>query len=75
MKILVAKEALECLKSVDMGLCESCVMGKQKRVSFTKTPREPKKVRLEMVHTDVCEAYSFLFAHNTALANTHINRF
>ena len=30
MKILVAKEALECLKSVDMGLCESCVMGTEK---------------------------------------------
>ena len=53
MKMLVAKEALEGLKSVDMGLCESCVMGKQKKVSFTKAPREPKKVRLEMVHTDV----------------------
>ena len=53
MKMLVAKGALEGLKSVDMGLCESCVMGKQKRVSFTKIPREPKKVRLEMVHTDV----------------------
>ena len=53
MKMLVAKGALEGLKSVDMGLCESCVMGKQERVSFTKTPREPKKVRLEMVHTDV----------------------
>ena len=39
--------------SVDMGLCESYVMDKQKRVSFTKTPREPKKVQLEMVHTDV----------------------
>ena len=53
MKMMVSKEALEGLNSVDMGLCESCVMGKQKRVSFTKTPREPKKVRLEMVHTDV----------------------
>ena len=53
MKMLVAKGALEGLKSVDMDLCESCVMGKQKRVSFTKTPREPKKVRLEIVHTDV----------------------
>ena len=40
MKMLVAKGALEGLNSVDMGLCESCVMGKQKRVSFTKTPRE-----------------------------------
>ena len=53
MKMLVAKGALEGLKSVDMGLCESCVMDKQKRVSFTKTPREPKKVRLEIVNTDV----------------------
>ena len=43
--MLVAKGALEGLKSVDMGLCESCVMGKQKIVSFTKTPREPKKMR------------------------------
>ena len=53
MKMLVAKGALEGLNSVNMGLCEICVMGKQKRVSFTKTPREPKKVRFEMVHTDV----------------------
>ena len=53
MNMLVVKGALEGLKSYDMGLCESCVMGKQKRVRFTKTPREPKKVRLEMVHTDV----------------------
>ena len=28
MKILVAKGSLEVLKSVDMSLCESCVMGK-----------------------------------------------
>ena len=28
MKMLVAKGALEGLKSVDMGLCESCVIGK-----------------------------------------------
>ena len=53
MKMLTAKGALEGLKSVDMGLCKSCVMGKQKRLSFTKTAREPKKMRLEMVHTDV----------------------
>ncbi|VFQ92713.1 unnamed protein product [Cuscuta campestris] len=49
MRMLAAKGTLEGLTSVDMGLCESCVMGKQKRVSFTKTPREPKKVRLEML--------------------------
>ena len=28
-------------------------MGKEKSVTFIKTPREPKKVRLEIVHTDV----------------------
>ena len=53
MMILVANGALECVMSIDMGLCESCVMGKQKRVNFTKIPRETKKVRLEMIHTDV----------------------
>ena len=41
MKMLVTKGALEGLKSIDKGLCESCVMGKQKRVRFTKTPRDP----------------------------------
>ena len=30
MKLLVAKGALEGLKSIDMGLCESCVVGKKK---------------------------------------------
>ncbi|KAF3680274.1 putative 50S ribosomal protein L18-like [Capsicum annuum] len=53
MKMLAAKGALKGLKSVDMGLCKSCVMGKQKRVSFMKTARETKQVRLEMVHTNV----------------------
>ena len=53
MKMLVSKGAFEGLKSVNMDFCESCVMGKQKKVSFTKTPKETKKVRLEMVRTDV----------------------
>ena len=39
-KMLGGKEVLEGLKSVDMGLCDSCIMGKQKRVSFTKVARE-----------------------------------
>ena len=43
MKMQVAKRALEGLKCVDMGLCESCVMGKQKRVSFTKTLDSQRK--------------------------------
>ena len=54
-KMLVPKGALEGLNSVDMGLCERCVMGNHKRVSFKKTPRKPKKVRLENVHLEVWE--------------------
>ena len=45
MKMMITKESLEGLKYVDMGLCERCITGKQKRVSFTKTPRESKNVR------------------------------
>ena len=48
MKRLAAKEVLEGLKSVDVGRCENYVMSKQKRVSFTKTARKLKKVRLKM---------------------------
>ena len=36
-----------------MDFCESCVYGKQKRVSFVKTGKENKKEKLELVHTDV----------------------
>ena len=48
MKTLAAKGVLEGLKSVDVGHCENYVMSKQKRVSFTRTAIELKKVRLEM---------------------------
>ena len=48
MKMLAAKGVSEGLKSVDVGRCGNCVMSKQKRVSFTRTARELKKVRLEM---------------------------
>lgn len=53
MKMLAVIGVLEGLKSVDVGRCENCVMSKQKRVSFTRTTRELKKVWLEMVYTDV----------------------
>ena len=48
MKTLATKEVLESLKSVDVSRCENYVMSKQKRVSFTRTARELKKVRLKM---------------------------
>ena len=53
MKMLAVKEVLEGLKPIDVDHCENCVMSKQKRVSFTRTVREWKKVRLEMIHTNV----------------------
>ena len=48
MKMLAAKRVLEGLKSLNVGRCENYVMSKQKQVSFTRTARELKKVRLEM---------------------------
>ena len=48
MKTLAAKGVFEGLKSVDVGRCENYVMSKQKRISFTRTARELKKVRLEI---------------------------
>ena len=50
---MAAKVVLEDLKSEDMSLCESYVMSKQRRISFTKATRKLKKVHLEIIHTDV----------------------
>ena len=53
MKMMAANGVLEGLKYIDMGVSESCLMEKYRRVSFTKATRELKKVRLGMVHIDV----------------------
>ena len=53
MKTLLSKGKLPDLKNVDVGLCEDCIFGKQKKVSFTKIGKTPKEKRLELVHTDV----------------------
>ena len=34
-------------------MCESCILGKQKRVSFKKVGRTPKEAKLKFVHTNV----------------------
>ena len=57
MKLLASKGKLSGLKSVDMEFCETCVFGKQKKVSFTKTLRSLKKEKLEFVHTNVWGPY------------------
>ncbi|CAA0831536.1 Uncharacterized mitochondrial protein AtMg00300 [Striga hermonthica] len=53
MKVLKSRGLLPELESVDVGLCEQCVLGKQKRVSFITTGRAPKTEKLELVHTDL----------------------
>ena len=53
MKMLLSKGKLLKLKSIDFDMCESCILGKQKKVSFLKTGRTPKAEKLELVHTDL----------------------
>ena len=53
MKMLLLKGKLPELKSIDFDMCESCILGKQKKLSFLKTGRTPKAEKLELVHTDL----------------------
>lgn len=53
MKELLSRGKLPELKSVDLGMCESCIMGKQKKVSFLKGGRTLRPEKLDLVHTDV----------------------
>ncbi|CAA0816671.1 cysteine-rich RLK (RECEPTOR-like protein kinase) 8 [Striga hermonthica] len=53
MKVLKSRGLLPELESVNVGLCEQCLLGKQKRVSFITTGRAPKTEKLELVHTDL----------------------
>ena len=53
MKMLLSKGKLPELKSIDFNMCESCILGNQKNVSFLKTGRTPKAEKLELVHTDL----------------------
>ena len=53
MKILLSRGKLPELKSIDFDMCESCILGKRKKVSFLKTGRTLKVEKLELVHTDL----------------------
>ncbi|RVX00309.1 Retrovirus-related Pol polyprotein from transposon TNT 1-94 [Vitis vinifera] len=55
MKMLLLKGKLPELKSINFDMCESCISGKQKKMSFLKTGRTPKTEKLELVHTDLWE--------------------
>ena len=53
LKMLAQKGKFPDLKKVETEFCESCVLGKQKRVTFVKTGKTPKAQKLELVHSDV----------------------
>jgi len=53
MKVLLSKGKLPALKSVESDICEDCILGKQKKVSFVKIGRTPKLEKLDLVHTDL----------------------
>ena len=53
MKVMLSKDKLLGLKSIELDFCEDCVYGKQRRVSFSKARKTLKVERLELVHTDV----------------------
>ena len=42
MKLLASKGKIPEMKNVEVGLCDPCVLEKQKRVTFTKTGRTPR---------------------------------
>ena len=51
--MLLSKGKLPELKSIDFDMCESCILGKQKKVSFLKIGRTSKAEKLELVHIDL----------------------
>jgi len=53
MKLMFSKGKIHNLKHIDVGPCEHCIFGKQKKVNFSKTINSTKVERLELVHTDV----------------------
>lgn len=53
LRVMHSKGKLAGLRSVNIDMCEDCILGKQKRVSFQKSGRTPRKEKLELVHSDV----------------------
>ncbi|XP_059654507.1 uncharacterized mitochondrial protein AtMg00300-like [Cornus florida] len=65
LKIMHSKGKLPGIRAIDIDFCESCVMGKQKRVNFKKSGRDLIKEKLELIHTDVWgPALSYPLAKN-----------
>ena len=53
LKILLDKNLFPGLKSFELDLCEHCIYGRQRRVSFMRRGHERKSDLLELVHSDV----------------------
>ena len=53
MKMLLSKGKLPELKSINLDMCERCILGKHKMVSFLKTGRTLKDRKLELVYTNL----------------------
>ena len=53
MKELLSKGKLPELKNVHFDMCESCMMGKQKKLSFLTSGKKLKATKLDLVHIDL----------------------
>ena len=53
MKMLLSKGKLPELKSINLDMCESYILGKHKMVSFLKTGRILKDRKLELLYTNL----------------------
>jgi hypothetical protein len=53
MMVYLSKGKLLELKSIESDLCEGCILGMHKKVSFTTVSRAPKTKKLELVDTDL----------------------
>jgi len=73
MKLMAAKGKLSSLKHVDVGVCEHCIFGKQKNVSFSMAGKTPKVEKLELVHTDVWGPAPVKFVGNSRYYVTFID--
>ena len=51
---LAKKSLLEVLTDVKLDMCNHCVVGKQRRVSFKHHSSSRKEEVLELVHSDIC---------------------
>jgi transposase InsO family protein len=54
LQALAKKRLLPNIKCTPLMPCTHCLVGKQKRVSFHKSPSSRKTNILDLVHTDVC---------------------